>query len=201
MSIKPPNPTERVKSAQANTKSWPSVTAECPKTLPGAPARPPHDPHSRTSPTRDTRDHNSKLVDFGPNSRVRPAHRPLVVSSVSPAHQKVDHRGLQVADLRGSVLRCPGHKSFECAGVHKTERMARASRLLPRFCPGRTLHVGRSSLHAANHPFFGCCITDKKQNVNHCDVTKAYFGILTANRWKATYQNVHPDHSNTQHQH
>ena len=53
---------------------------------------------------------------------------------------------------------------------------------------------------APNHPFRPCCITNKKGNVNHCDVTKAYFGILTANRWKATYQNVLPDHSNTQHQ-
>ena len=113
----------------------------------------------------------------------------------------VHHRGLQVADLRGSVLRCPEEKSCECTGHSRTERMACASRLLPRFCPGRTCHVGRSSRHAANHPFFGCCITNKKGNVNHCDVTKAYFGILTANRWKATYQNVHPDHLNTQHQH
>ena len=138
MSIKPPNPVERVKSAQANTKSWPSVTAEFPKTLPGAPARPPHDPHSRTSPTRDTRDHNSKLVDFGPNSRVRPAHRPLVVSSVAPAHQKVDHRGLQVAyrsELRNRensrlllVLYCSRGVGFlSCHGTTELQQTPRSS--------------------------------------------------------------------------
>ena len=114
--------------------------------------------------------------------------------------QQVHHRGLQVGDLRGSVLRCPGHKS---SALFETEMAAGRCMYLRSVLSSIASSCGFMSPPSgfmSRSPFFRCCITNKKGNVNHCDVSKAYFGILTANRWKATYQNVLPDHSNTQHQ-